>query len=249
MNRDKDKMGFSGLSSLVSDVDEAVADQAGPIDQAGKAADRKGKRNPTRRATAPTPDRASQPKSDQKVVSSGASRTSTRNSSGAKWFWALVVGIVVLIGLLNVEQDDEGKSAAVPSYSQPASSPKDAASATSRAQLSDLDFSRPPLGDSNVLSVGQIRWCLREDIRIEVLRPLPMSNSQIDQFNAVVTDYNGRCGSYRYRQGTLTRAQREVERVKARIVASVQPPWLVSTSPDRSAPQGREAPRPADGHN
>ena len=88
-----------------------------------------------------------------------------------------------------------------------------------------------------MLSVAQIRWCLREDIRIEILRPLPTTNTQIDQFNAVVSDYNSRCGSYRYRQGTLTRAQREVERVRAQIVGSVQPPWRPSSSPGGTTSQ------------
>lgn len=58
-----------------------------------------------------------------------------------------------------------------------------------------------------------------------MLRPIASTNSQIDQFNAVVADYNGRCGSYRYRKGTLVRAQQELERVKPQIVEEMTPPW------------------------
>lgn len=238
MSDDKSKKGFSGLSSLASDVDEAVAEQAGRKDQAEKPADtqRQGKPQSSARAAAQTPRGAPPSQSDQEVVASGTLRTPTSSSSGAKWFWGLV-GVGVLIWLFNVAQEDGRRPSRTPSYTPPSSSPSYAPSPAPGTQISDLEFSRPPVGDNNVLSVAQIRWCLREDIRIEVLRPLPTTNAQIDQFNAVVADYNSRCGSYRYRQGTLTRAQREVERVRAQIVASVRPPWQASVSPGGSASQ------------
>ena len=238
MSDDKNKKGFSGLSSLASEVDETVAEQASRNEQAQKSADsqREGKPQPSPRTGAPTASRAPPPKSDQEVVASGTSRVPTSSSSGAKWFWGLV-GIGVLIWLFNVAQEDSRRPSRTPSYTPPSSSPSYAPTPTPGAQVSDLEFTRPPVGDNNVLSVAQIRWCLREDIRIEVLRPLPTTNSQIDQFNAVVSDYNRRCGSYRYRQGTLTRAQREVERVRAQIVASIRPPWQASVSPGGSTSQ------------
>ena len=238
MSDDKNKKGFSGLSSLASKVEDTVAEQAGRKDQAEKPADsqRQGKPQSHPQATVPTPRRAPPRQSDQEVVASGTSRTSTSGSSGVRWFWGFV-GVGVLIWLLNVAQEDNSQPSPAPSYTPPASSPRNAPSATSGAQISDLEFSQPPVGNNNVLSVAQIRWCLREDIRIEVLRPLPTSNAQIDQFNAVVADFNSRCGSYRYRQGTLARAQREVERVRARIVASVRPPWQASVSSSGSASQ------------
>ena len=143
------------------------------------------------------------------------------------------VGLGVLIWLFNVAQEDSRRPNTVPSDTQPSPSPSDSLSQTPEAQISGLEFSKPPVGENHILSVVQIRWCLREDIRIEVLRPMPTTNSHIDQFNAVVADYNSRCGSYRYREGTLTRAQREVERVRVQIVARVTPPWQTSvSSPD-----------------
>ena len=250
MSDDKNKKGFSGLSSLASDVDDAVAEPAGRKEQTQKPAEtqRQGKPQPIPRTEAPTARRAPPPKSDQEVVASGTSRTPTSSSAGAKWFWGLV-GIGVLIWLFNVAQEDTRRPSRTPSYTPPSSSPSYAPTPTPGTQISDLEFSRPPVGDNNVLSVAQIRWCLREEIRIEVLRPLPTTNSQIDQFNAVVSDYNSRCGRYRYRQGTLTRAQREVERVRAQIVASVRPPWQASVSPGGTTAQRPSVapaqPRPA----
>ncbi len=98
----------------------------------------------------------------------------------------------------------------------------------SSPMVSDLQFVRPSVGTNNVLSLVQIRWCLREDIRIETFRPLTTTNSQIEQFNAIVDDYNSRCGSFRYRQGTLSRAQREIDQVREQIVANSRPPWQSS---------------------
>ncbi len=127
-----------------------------------------------------------------------------------------------MIWLFNAAQEDSSSPSRGRSYTQPTPTPS-YTPPVSPAQQPGLDFSQPPVGQNKVLSVAQIRWCLREEIRIEVLRPLPTTNSQIDQFNAVVADYNNRCGNYRYRGGTLTRARREVERVRAQIVASVAP--------------------------
>jgi len=232
---DKSKKGFSGLSSLASDVDETVAEPTRRNIQPEKpaGAEREDGKGPSTRDSAPKPPRAApSPQSEPEVVASGASRTPTSGSSGARWFWG-IVGIGVLIWLFNVAQEDSRRPSTVPQSPSPSYAPSPAPG----TQISDLEFSRPPVGDSNVLSVAQIRWCLREDIRIEVLRPMPTTNAQIDQFNAVVADYNSRCGSYRYRQGTLTRAQREVEGVRAQIVASVSPPWQASVSPGGSASQ------------
>ena len=230
MSDGKDKKGFSGLSSLASDVDETVGDSTRRNVQGEKAAASPGRskdeQQPHQRESGAKPRPAPPPQSEPEpeVVVSGTSRTPASASAGAKWFWGLV-GLGVLIGLFNVAQEDSRRPSTVPSYTQPSPSRSDSLSQTPEAQISGLEFSKPPVGENNILSVAQIRWCLREDIRIEVLRPTPTTNSQIDQFNAVVTDYNSRCGSYRYREGTLTRAQREVERVRAQIVASVSPPW------------------------
>ena len=62
-----------------------------------------------------------------------------------------------------------------------------------QAWASDLEYSPPPVGRDNVLNVAQIRWCLREKIRIETLRTQATTNSKIEQFNRLVSGYNSRC--------------------------------------------------------
>jgi len=254
VSEDKNKQGFSGLSSLASDIDEAVAEQISRKEQAQKSADsqREGKPQPSSRTAAPRTVRpAPPPKADQDVVGAGTSRTPTSSSSGVTWgrVGIGVLGIGVLIWLINVPLEDIRRPSRTASFTPPSSSQSYAPTVTPGTQISDLEFARPPVGDNNVLSVAQIRWCLREDIRIEVLRPLPTTSSQIDQFNAVVSEYNRRCGSYRYRQGTLTRAEREIERVRAQIVASIQLPWRASVSSGGRTSQrpsaGPAQPRPA----
>ncbi|WP_420462493.1 hypothetical protein [Candidatus Palauibacter sp.] len=98
----------------------------------------------------------------------------------------------------------------------------DGSSPASRPSLAQLEFSRPAAGGNNVLSVTEIRWCLREDIRIEALRGRAVSDPQIDRFNRIVSDYNRRCGSFRYRPGVLGRAQREIETVRTEIVSAAR---------------------------
>ena len=45
------------------------------------------------------------------------------------------------------------------------------------------------------------------------------SNAEVGKFNRIVNDYNSRCGSYRYRQGSQSRAERDVEPYQSQIVA------------------------------
>ena len=237
MSDGKDKKGFSGLSSLASDVDKIVGNSMHRNVQGEQPAAREQSKDeqqplPRESATNPRPAPPPQSEPEPEVVASGTSRTSASGSPRAKWFWGLV-GLGALIWLFNVVQEHSRRPGTAPSNTQPSPSPSHPLPQTPEAQISGLEFSKPSVGENNILSIAQIRWCLREDIRIEVLRPMTTTNSEIDQFNAVVADYNRCCLSYQYREGDVTRAQREVERVRAQIVANVSPPWQTSvSSPD-----------------
>jgi hypothetical protein len=71
----------------------------------------------------------------------------------------------------------------------------------------------PAVGTNNLLSPSQIRYCEAQNIRLE--GALTMVNRQyqwvVDSFNAMVADYNSRCGNFRYRQGTLQPIKAAVE--------------------------------------
>ncbi|WP_204374364.1 hypothetical protein, partial [Stenotrophomonas maltophilia] len=44
------------------------------------------------------------------------------------------------------------------------------------------------------------------------------NGSEVDQFNTMVTDYNSRCGSFRYRSGSLESARRDVEQYRSQLI-------------------------------
>ena len=226
MGGDKNSKGFSGLSSLASDISQTVRESSRRSVQREQSAVKglgTDERQSQHRGATSRP--ASQPEPERGV--SGPSHTLVLGSSRASRFLGPIVGLGIFIGIwwavANLEVGP-GPSKA-PSNSQPSSSSNYSPPQTPATGRSSLEFSKPPDGTNNVLSVAQLRWCLREDIRIEVIRPTATTNSQIDQFNAVVADYNRRCGSFRYREGALMRARRELERLKPQIVANTTPPW------------------------
>ncbi len=222
MSDEKEKKGFSGLLSLASDVKEATARATHRQTQAEKRAtkpQRESSENDTH-SSAPETNPTSPQRLEPEVVASGSSRTPTSSSSsGVKWFWGLV-GVGILIWLFSAAQEDSAKSSRGHSSAQPGSSPS--YMLAPQTQKAGLDFSKPPVGQNNVLSVAQIRWCLREDIRVEFLRSTLTTNAEIDRFNAIIADYNRRCGSYRYRSETLERARNQVTQLRAEIELEIR---------------------------
>ncbi len=75
-----------------------------------------------------------------------------------------------------------------------------------------------------VLSTAQIGYCLAEDIRMEGAKAAlnNYSDYDVNRFNAMVADYNSRCGSFRYRSGALESASRDVEPDRAQLQAEGQ---------------------------
>jgi hypothetical protein len=152
----------------------------------------------------------------------------------AKGFWSGVAGFATKIskfvqGGIN---DDSGKKSNIPeidiselkpvssqkSNSGKQSAPAQTAQAPKPAQKDDF-YTKPPVGDDNVLSVPEIRWCIRQGIIIEAKRNILNTNSQIGRFNKVVDDYNDRCGSYRYRKGDQSQAEKDVAPYRQEIIA------------------------------
>lgn len=72
-------------------------------------------------------------------------------------------------------------------------------------------FTQPPIGSNNLLSASQIRWCMRENIRLEAKRNVIETEEGINEFNREIVDFNARCGSYRYRPSDQLQARRDVE--------------------------------------
>lgn len=203
--------GFAGLSSLVSDVD-TTSPQPAP------------KKEPA--ASAPNAGQSAQPRpqpNQQRQTYQEPAQPSSGGSSAGKWVLgiAAVIGVFWLIGQANKTTTTSSAPAyyppeqtATPSYAPPAET-----QAPSRPEES-----MPPVGQNQVLSTAQIRYCLAEDIRMESAKSAINNyiDADVDRFNAMVADYNSRCSSFRYQtnnrgRNDLNSAQRDIEPFKVEL--------------------------------
>ncbi|GMW00558.1 MAG: hypothetical protein AMXMBFR84_16950, partial [Candidatus Hydrogenedentota bacterium] len=247
---DKDKKGFSGLSDLVSDISKA-SDQSGTSPIGGTTPP------PLPKATPPKPKETVPQDTHQTptmspVAGPTASRGEGGDNSGAKWIVGIVVAIVALI--VWVSNNSESNAPKEP-YKAPTSSPRynytpSVSPATSpltnwTGQTSNVRYEKPPVGQNNVLSVPQICWCLREDIRIETMRDVANTEESVTKFNGLVDDYNSRCGSFKYREGTLEQAKRTVESQRSEIVSeAIEEVMQWGRSPSLALPSESAPKRP-----
>jgi hypothetical protein len=214
MAPDKEKKeagkGFAGLSSLVSDVDSAVTNA----------------KQEARRPSSSKPAPPAEPESERQPYQHTSSQP-TGNSSTGKWLLGIGV-VIVALWLLSSGSGSKStpsktwvepsfpvtptmKEPQTPSWTQPAP-----------AQIpSRPTEERPPIGTSNVLNYAQLRYCLAEDIRVGASRSAVNNyiESDVDRFNAMVADYNSRCGQFRYKRGSLESARSDVERYRSTLEA------------------------------
>jgi hypothetical protein len=83
----------------------------------------------------------------------------------------------------------------------------------------DIKYDMPPVGTSQSLTVSQIRWVLRESIRIDAMRDVVTTNDAINKFNNIVNNYNMRGVKFRYYKRDMQHAQRDIEAVRSKIVS------------------------------
>ncbi|OQX62711.1 MAG: hypothetical protein B5M56_05565 [Desulfococcus sp. 4484_241] len=231
VDNEKNKKGFAGLIDLASDVSEVDE-----IVESGPASESKpSKATYVSPSTSKTTSR-SKPEHKSTPSHSSVETVDSGNSAGGfalKLIFRIVAGVlliclvnvavVILIWLVNQVWQSPKKASYNPSqptytYNLRQSNPTSAKTSNTSRSLEQL-YEKPPVGTNHVHSVSQIRWCVRESIRIDTMRDLIDSNEGVDKFNKIVADYNRRCGSYRYRIGTLDRARREVEANRSQIVA------------------------------
>jgi len=198
----EERKGFAGLSALLSDVDTVLPVPA---------------KQETARSAAPTgaegraESQQPEPQTKQQTYQTPARPSS--GSSPGRWglgIAAVVIGVLWLIG-----EADKSPSSPAPSYTPPArnTTPSYSAAPTQPQVPSRPDEAKPPVGQNLVFSTAQIRYCLAEDIRMDAAKAVLNNyrDSDVDRFNSMVADYNSRCGSYRYRNGALEGARRDIE--------------------------------------
>jgi hypothetical protein len=228
--------GFAGLSSLVSEVDTTLPPPA-KQDAGGLGASSRAERA-TASQNAQTGPQPAQPQPYR-----APSQPSAGSSTG-KWVLGIVavIGVIWLLGQANKSPTPPAPaypSAAqntAPTYSAPPASPQ----APSRPEET-----RPPVGQNLVFSTAQIRYCLAEDIRMDAAKSAvnSYSDSDVDRFNAMVADYNSRCGSFRYRSGALESARRDIEPYRSQLQAEGRSKFARPSTGSLSTPaQSRPVP-------
>lgn len=209
-NKKNEGKGFAGLSSLVSDVDTTPPPPAPKSESAGSTTSTG---RPASPAAQPQPQQPPQRQTYQEPPQPSS------GSSGGKW----LLGIAAVVGLLwLIGQSNKPTSSPTPAYSPPAQSAAPSYSPPAQPQAPSVpQESKPPVGQDLVFSTAQIRYCLAEDIRMEGAKAAlnNYSDSDVDRFNAMVADYNSRCGSFRYRSGALESARRDVEPYRSQLQA------------------------------
>lgn len=208
----EERKGFAGLSALVSDVDTSP-----PPPAKQEAATSDAVSNAERRAAS----ESQQPQPRPKQEPSQAPSHPPSSSSTGKW---VLLGIAAVMGALwLIGEADKSPTSPAPSYSPPARSttPSYSAAPAQPQVPARPDETKPPVGQDLVFSMPQIRYCLAEDIRMDAAKVAldNYSDSDVNRFNAMVADYNSRCGSFRYRSGSLESARRDVERYRSQLQA------------------------------
>jgi hypothetical protein len=197
MGENKEKKGFAGFDSMVSNV-EVPKPRPAPVP------------DPVRQQ-----ETASQFRATPQTVYAGKQ---TRGGGSGKW-WAIGIGVVVLYSWL-MGTDNKSSSrpaAATPPYSAPSYSAPAPAAAPAYTPAptyeSDTSEERPPVGSGLSLSRSQIRYCLSQKIRISSWQGHVDNYSQtsVDALNMAVDDFNARCSNFRYLSGVLESVRSEVE--------------------------------------
>jgi hypothetical protein len=78
---------------------------------------------------------------------------------------------------------------------------------------------KPPPGVGRVLNYAQLRYCVAEDIRVKAMEGMinRYRGVEVGGFNSYVSDFNGRCGSFKYRSGSLESVRSDAANRTAQI--------------------------------
>ena len=90
----------------------------------------------------------------------------------------------------------------------------------------------PSAGRNQLLSVAELRWCMREDIRIEVLHTRG-ARSDAARFNEAAGNYNLRCARFRYREDDFAEARRDIDEARSSIVSEALAEAFALTTPEK----------------
>lgn len=143
-----------------------------------------------------------------------------RKRLGKKVKWGIYASIAAVIGFFVIADEMDrpsNRSTYQPSAPRVATPTPTPAPATSAAVETI-----PPVGQGLTLNRSQIRYCVFQGQRLDIIRTLTTTDYQIDRFNALIGDFNSRCSSFRYRSGDLSAAEREARENAADLRADAR---------------------------
>ncbi|MFT6091035.1 hypothetical protein [Sulfitobacter sp.] len=143
-----------------------------------------------------------------------------RKRLGKKVKWGIYASIAAVIGFFVIA--DEMNRPSNRSTYQP-SAPRVATPAPTPAPATSVAVETiPPVGQGLTLNRSQIRYCVFQGQRLDIIRTLSTTNYQINRFNALIGDFNSRCSSFRYRAGDLSASEREARENAAELQADAR---------------------------
>lgn len=81
----------------------------------------------------------------------------------------------------------------------------------------DVQEEVAPSYGGGTLSLPQLRYCIRQGERLDAARSMVDSFQQQSKFNAAVTDYNTRCGSFQYDHRDMATVRSEIDQVRDQL--------------------------------
>ncbi|ENM6365261.1 peptidoglycan-binding protein [Vibrio alginolyticus] len=204
----KKPIGFNGISSLVSKLDltgPKIAQE--PIDETALH-NNISKEEATPKSSTRT----------EKTIE----EESNSKSGFSPWVWVALL-IIIIVAIVS-SQENHNNNSYSESKNKNITPERITVPRTDKNTINNnnkLTFSMPEPGSNRVLSVSELRWCLREEITLNTYQTelsVNRSNDRvIDKYNELVEKYNARCGSYKYYEDQLNRAKREVFSLKNEI--------------------------------
>jgi hypothetical protein len=197
---DNEKKGFSGLSSLDTDIDPVITSP-----------------KPQEKIPATAVPQPSKSKNESSAPPLSFVVTPPPESSELlfiKKYWGwIVIGIffIWVASSNNSPTVSNSKKSTSNSYSAPTSNSY--STPTTPTYNTSIYESMPSYGSAQILNTNEIYYCLAEEVRIEANRTTQnqYDDYSVEKFNRTIADYNSRCSNFRYKEFSMSAAKKELE--------------------------------------
>lgn len=143
---------------------------------------------------------------------------------GRRLFWGLATAAFVGFIVYDSNKEPSYSPRPSPTTAYTPSTPQDSGSGSrsSKPPSTQAREEVPPLGTDRVLKKSEVRYCIFQGERLDIIREIISEKLDIDRFNRLVYDFNSRCARFRYRRGTLQAIEAEVPGRRQQLRQDVQ---------------------------